>query len=227
MVQRRPRSSVRNYLDEFRKSDRRKTNLLNLAGGELRRDIKAKNSIIITWQISFDYIRESKPSAAELLSLMSFCDRQGIPESLLRCKSDDRNGNSEKNQPEAEYYMAGNLLNDSIAEVESNDSGNDSDSDVIEQLSNYSDNDNFETDIMTLRNFSFITANKDGVTFGMHRLVQLATLEWLRAQDVYEHWRHQFLIRLCTELPGGEYENWSKCQALFPHALSVSTQRPT
>ncbi len=57
-------------------------------------------------------------------------------------------------------------------------------------------------------------------------LVQLATLQWLRAQGVYEQWRYQFLVRLCAELPVGEYENWSKCQALFPHAQSVSTQRP-
>lgn len=98
---------------------------------------------------------------------------------------------------------------------------------MIEQVSNYSANDNFETDVITLRNFSFITADEDEVRFGMHRLVQVATLQWLRAQNVCGPWRHQFLVRLSAELPGGEYENWGKCQALFPHALSVSTQRPT
>ncbi|KAJ3495526.1 hypothetical protein NLG97_g3331 [Lecanicillium saksenae] len=228
VVQRRPRYSVQNYLDEFRKSDRRKTNLLSLVGGELRRDIEAKNSIIITWQISFDYIRESKPSAAGLLSLMSFCDRQGIPESLLRGQIDDPTDNSQQKHADTEYHIgAGIGLNDSAAEVESNDSGNDSDSDAAERQSNYSENDGFEDDIITLQNFSFITANEDGVTFEMHRLVQLATLEWLKAQDIYGHWRHQFLVRLRAEFPGGEYENWSKCEALFPHALSVSAQRPS
>ena len=70
--QRAPRCSVRQYLEEFQKSDRKKTSLLNYEGGQLRRDREAKNSIIITWQISFDYIRQTRLSAADLLSLMSF-----------------------------------------------------------------------------------------------------------------------------------------------------------
>jgi hypothetical protein len=77
--QRAPRYSVQQYLEEFRKSDRKKTSLLNHEGGQLRRDREANNSIIITWQISFDYILQTRPSAADLLSLMSFFDRQGIP----------------------------------------------------------------------------------------------------------------------------------------------------
>ncbi|PVH91245.1 hypothetical protein DM02DRAFT_546198, partial [Periconia macrospinosa] len=40
-----------------------------------------------TWQISFEHIRETRPSAAGLLSLMSFFDRQGIPEELLRARA--------------------------------------------------------------------------------------------------------------------------------------------
>jgi hypothetical protein len=86
-----PESSIHQYLDAFRKSDRMKAGLLNYEGGRLRRDPEAKNAILITWQISFDHIRRTKPSAANMLSLMSFCDRQGIPKSLLR----DRNSAKE------------------------------------------------------------------------------------------------------------------------------------
>jgi hypothetical protein len=39
--------------------------------------------------------------------------------------------------------------------------------------------------------------------------------------------RHKFLIRLCKELPVGEYEKWAKCEAVFPHAQWVSAQRPS
>ena len=85
------RCSVRQYLEEFRKSDRKKTSLLNYEEGQLRRDWEAKNSIIITWQISFDYILQTRQSAAELLSLMSFFDRQGIPEALLRNRTEQGN----------------------------------------------------------------------------------------------------------------------------------------
>jgi hypothetical protein len=72
--QRAPRCSVRQYLGEFKKSDRKRTSLLNHDEGRLRRDWEAKNSIIITWQISFDHIHQTRPSAADLLSLMSFFD---------------------------------------------------------------------------------------------------------------------------------------------------------
>ncbi|KAK0113068.1 hypothetical protein ONS95_014774 [Cadophora gregata] len=73
--QRAPRCSVSEYLDQFRKSDREKTSLLDNQAGHLRRDREAANSIIITWHISFEHIRQSKPSAADLLSLMSLFDR--------------------------------------------------------------------------------------------------------------------------------------------------------
>jgi len=89
--QRAPRYSVQEYLQNFRKSDRKKISLLDYEGGQFRRDWEAKNSIIITWQISFDYIREIRLLAADLLSLMSFFDRQGIPEALLRSRDEQRN----------------------------------------------------------------------------------------------------------------------------------------
>jgi tetratricopeptide (TPR) repeat protein len=72
--ERAPRCSVQQYLKEYQQSDSRKTSLLDEA---------ASHSILIAWQISFDYIRRERPSAANLLSLMCFFDRQGIHEALL------------------------------------------------------------------------------------------------------------------------------------------------
>ena len=83
IVQMSPRTTVASYLGDFRKSDRNQENLLNRDAGDLRRDCNASNSIITTWQISFDYIRGKRPSATRLLSLMSNFDRQGIPEFLI------------------------------------------------------------------------------------------------------------------------------------------------
>jgi tetratricopeptide (TPR) repeat protein len=85
--ERAPRCSVQQYLEEYRQSDSRKTSLLNREAGHLRRDAAASNSVLITWQISFDHIRSTRQSAAGLLSLMSFFDRQGIQEALLRRQS--------------------------------------------------------------------------------------------------------------------------------------------
>ncbi|KAF2022632.1 hypothetical protein EK21DRAFT_11443, partial [Setomelanomma holmii] len=89
--ERAPRCSVRQYVEEYRQSDSRKTSLLNREAGQLRRDEAASNSVLITWQISFDHIRNTRESAADLLSLMSFFDRQGIQEALLRRPSSTAN----------------------------------------------------------------------------------------------------------------------------------------
>jgi tetratricopeptide (TPR) repeat protein len=83
IVQRSPRTSVARYLDDIRRSDRDRARLLKKDVGDSRRDGRASNSIIATWQISFEHIRQEVPAAARLLSLMSLFDRQGIPESLL------------------------------------------------------------------------------------------------------------------------------------------------
>jgi len=93
-----PRYSVLRYLREFQKSDRKATKLLKTEVGHFYRDWEAKNSILVTWQISFDYIRERRPSAVELLSLMSFFDRQGIPEKLIRNHPEDNSGDGESSE---------------------------------------------------------------------------------------------------------------------------------
>jgi hypothetical protein len=81
--QRAPRATVSRYLQDLRKGDRDRAKLLQMDLGDTRRDGTASNSIIATWQISFEHIRRERPSATRLLSLMSLFNRQGIPESLL------------------------------------------------------------------------------------------------------------------------------------------------
>jgi hypothetical protein len=73
--QRAPRCIVGQYVDKLRKNERSKLSLLNRDEGNLRRDGEAKNSIVLTWEISFEHIRQVRRSAADLLSLMSFFDR--------------------------------------------------------------------------------------------------------------------------------------------------------
>lgn len=81
--QRAPRVTVSTYVTKLREGDTDRAILLDMDVGDVRRDGRASNSIIATWQISFEYIRGLRPSATRLLSLMSFFDRQGIPEDLL------------------------------------------------------------------------------------------------------------------------------------------------
>ncbi|KAI2716294.1 hypothetical protein DTO013E5_9922 [Penicillium roqueforti] len=188
-----PRCSVSQYLRDFRKNDLKVRRLLEMEASHLyRRDWEASNSILVTWQISFDYIQRTKPSAADLLSLMSFFDRQGIPESLLWAR-----GETNRNPD------TGSKLSD-----DSSDDGEISVSDI--------DSD-FEDDITILSAYSFITVGEDTTIFTMHRLVQLIMRMWLESHRQVEQWKEKFIGSLCQEFPTGEYENWEKCRLLFPH----------
>ena len=224
--QRAPRYSVQRYLEDFRKSDRKRTSLLNYEGGQLRRDWEAQNSIIITWQISFEHIRETRASAADLLSLMSFFDRQGIPEALVRKraasnydhreedpKRKDKTGEEERQEGEGEGEG-----DEEKEEDEEEEEDNDS-------VSGCSEDDGFEDDVQTLRNYLFLSVGADR-TFEMHALVQLATRKWLEANRQLEQWKQCYIKNLSAEFPTGGHENWTYCQTLFPHAKSAVIQRP-
>ncbi|EED12700.1 kinesin, putative [Talaromyces stipitatus ATCC 10500] len=188
--------SVRQYLNEFQKNDRKKIRLLDHKDGQFRRDWEAKNSVLMTWQISFDSIRQNRQSAADLLSLMSFFDRQGIPKSLLRDHGRQRN-----------------------TELNESDDADDSQSES-------SIVDEFQDDILILRRYSLISINVDRTTFNMHSLVQLATRRWLEVNGELEKWKGQYVQNLNAQFPMGEYENWAQCQVLFPHVKSAALQRP-
>ncbi|MCJ1467445.1 hypothetical protein MMC07_006070 [Pseudocyphellaria aurata] len=183
--QRAPRITVCKYLDIFRKSDTNQTNLLNTDTGDLRRDSSASNSIITTWQISFEHIRDRRPSAARLLSLMSFFDRQGIPESLLHRYDDE---------------------------------ADDSDID-FDNISNMS----FEDDLSILKSYSLVRVNLNGDQFELHRLVQFSTRKWLELNCELEKWTEKYIEIIWIAFPTVNYENWTTCQMLFPHAEAVLT----
>ncbi|RAQ98612.1 TPR-like protein [Stemphylium lycopersici] len=203
--QRAPQYPVAKYLDEYRKSERKRSSLLSYDSGPLHRDWEAKNSIIVTWQISFEYIQRTRSSAADLLSLMSFFDRQGIPEDLLRPRT---------GRQEAQTKQTGRVKSDG-----------DSDSEDDASQSSAGD-DQFEGDIVALRNFCFVSVDTSGTSFEMHALVQLATRQWLQGNSKLERWKQQFVSNLCAAFPTGEYQNWAECRALYAHAKAAEGQKP-
>ncbi|KAH7389980.1 P-loop containing nucleoside triphosphate hydrolase protein [Pyrenochaeta sp. MPI-SDFR-AT-0127] len=199
ILQRAPRCSVAQYLKDFKKSERKRSSLLTHEDSQLRRDWEAKNSILITWQISIEYIQQTRPSAADLLSLMSFFDRQGIPEALLHRRTAQGTDRQDQAEPE--------------------DKDSNSEEDIASQSS--AADDDFERDIVVLRNFYLISIETSGTGFEMHALVQLATRKWLAANGTDERWRQQFVSNLNAEFPTGQYENWPICQALFAHVKAA------
>ncbi|KAJ5564862.1 hypothetical protein N7513_001104 [Penicillium frequentans] len=206
-----PRCSVSQYLEKLRHSDRQATNLLTHEGIHMGRDWEAKNSILLTWQISFDHIRRVRRSAADLLSLMSFFDWQGIPEDLLR------------NQYTAKNHEV----------LDSSGDANKASGEDTESSSEYDLDETFESDITTLRDYSFITASEHysmssehGMVFTMHRLVQLTARTWLKTYGQDEEWKERFIDSLYAEFPTGQYEHRERCRTLFPHVKSAMSHRP-
>ena len=164
--QRASRITVAEYLNDFYRSDSSQANLLNRDAGDLRRDNSVSNSIFITWKMLFDQIRKERPSAARLLSLMSFFDRQGIPEFLLRKDSDDEDDST---------YIRRIIMSEL-------DNGNPY-QDTVNMNRNLRNNRNqeFEDDISTLVSYSLITTAAVGNMFEMHRLVQISIIRWLES----------------------------------------------
>lgn len=79
-INRTPRMSIKTYMENVEYDEAR---LMDNNVVDIRRDAQASNSVMATWQTSFNYIHDRSLSAARLLSLMSLFDRQGIPRSLI------------------------------------------------------------------------------------------------------------------------------------------------
>ncbi|KAF2718075.1 HET-domain-containing protein [Polychaeton citri CBS 116435] len=84
----------------------------------------------------------------------------------------------------------------------------------------------FEDDIVTLRNFSFVSSTIDPQSWEMHRLVQDATQAWLADRGRFDEVFSRFIHHLSKLFPSGEFENRPLCRMLFPHAMSAAEQKP-
>lgn len=83
------RLSVPKYLAIYRRSSEDRAALLNKNKEDLRRDRGVPNAVITSWELSFHQIRENWPNSADLLSLMSYFNRQAIPQFLIRGDVDE------------------------------------------------------------------------------------------------------------------------------------------
>jgi len=80
--------TVADYLKALQASDSDEIDMLNEDFPDPRRGIDRPSSVMRTWKVSFNLIRNHKPRAAEMFSLAAVLDRQGIPKFLLRRDSD-------------------------------------------------------------------------------------------------------------------------------------------
>ncbi|KAK1573934.1 P-loop containing nucleoside triphosphate hydrolase protein [Colletotrichum navitas] len=237
ILRRAPRMSPSTYLADFRKSEKKKASLLHRNMGDLRRDPSASNSIVTTWQMTFDSIRQERQSAADLLAFLSFFNPQGIPEWILlsyhRSKGDisktetiinndslrsrdDREVDSRYGSEADSDHDSKSVRNDSSEDDSSEDDSSEDDSEV----------DEFEDDLNMLREFSLVTTTTQEGVFEMHPLVRLCTQIWLSTTENVRKWRRIFLHVMSREYPTGAFETWARCQELSFHIQSVVNDKP-
>ena len=202
--------SMRQILDELQQSDKSKIDLLDFDAGDRRRDRPAKDSTRRTWEVSFRHLRQTRPAACDLLSLMSFFDREAIPAFLLRNRRYLQHATVEGQHEEAD----GRCVDTPGAQSAS---GNTSGLTVIRE---------FDSDMRTLQDYLFVLPTANSSVFAMHRLVQLAMWKWLEDQGQLEWWKELFIENLNAAFPP-THQNWEMCESLFPHARAVVGLRPS
>lgn len=79
----RRRISINTYIERFQEGDKKRTSLLKHDGGDIRRHQNMSNSVVATWQVTFDQILVESPAAANLLSLLSCFRPHNIPHHML------------------------------------------------------------------------------------------------------------------------------------------------
>ncbi|KAJ5604792.1 hypothetical protein N7510_009946 [Penicillium lagena] len=224
IANRSPRCSVAQYLEEFRNSDQA-MRLLNYEAKLVNRDWEAKNSILVTWQISFDHLRRAKESAADLLSLMSLFDPQGIPECILQSTQKTQDHQSRLYRM---YRVILSVGRDGYRRSHSGRLKGVIGSPYSNRATAYTEptEDTFDEDIEILRHYSFVLMEQGPKVFQIHRLVQLATLRWLRIQGRIEFWKEIFTGKILQAFPTNHYDDWENCKSLFPHVKSALSQPP-
>ena len=164
-------TTISQYLDSLCADEAEVKELLGEEMYDLRRDQDIQASVLRTWKLSFDIIKNQKPRAIEILSLMAVLDPQGIPKFLLQKPSESAVG--------------------------------------------------FTLAVGVLQAFSLITAERGGVAFGLHRLVQLSIQAWLEHEGCLMQSRSEVLDLLVKQFPEGTFEQWGTCEVLYPHVQAI------
>ncbi|KAK1998319.1 TPR-like protein [Colletotrichum falcatum] len=227
ILRRAPRMSPSTYLADFRKSEKKKASLLNRNMGDLRRDPSASNSIVTTWQITFDYVRQERQSAADLLAFLSYCNPQGIPEWILESyHRSKRCADKTKTivDDDSRWLLGDMRVGGAYGSEADNDHGSEDDNGYSTE--DDSDLDKLEDDLSMLREFSLVTVTTQKGMVEMHPLVRFCTQIWLSTTEHERKWRRTFLHVMSRLYPVANFENWARCQELDPHTQSVVNDKP-
>lgn len=208
-----PRCSIAEYVGKLTDSATASSSVFDVEQGEMARDREARNSIMATLLVSLDHVLHTRKSSAELLSLMSFFDRQAIPEGLLRTPAEAKS---------IGLVYATHISNFVSAIFKWLRVSSPTKTNSLDPLELVFDTKSHEDDITLLIDYSFISVKLDKNTFEMHRLVQFAVQHWLQDQRGQSRRLQSHFIQIMLEaFPEHKdiHEKGTVCQALLPHAM--------
>ncbi|KAK1594804.1 uncharacterized protein LY79DRAFT_578398 [Colletotrichum navitas] len=185
------------------KEGKKRWKILKKSEHDRYRRREAPNSILETWTISMDHLKQENLLAYKLLLTLVYVHNQNIPEALVRAVAKAGNDAREKSM-------------NSSNSVTGSESGSDDDSDALTNA------------VVRLREFSFLTMRKHqsvGPTYEMHKLVQDAARysmsQELRKQEA-AHFSKTALILLSDLFPLHSWKGWEQTELWLPYALQSS-----
>jgi tetratricopeptide (TPR) repeat protein len=211
-----PRMTVAQAIEMLNHPEEDVTRLLEGSVHESSRDLRRTNSVVKSWHLSFQYVRENNPSASRLLSLMSLFDRQGIPEALLTGQyGEEATAVLASAPPRLSWWrrLRRRRLRKHKRKTERKASAK-----GLEK--------SFDDDWRVLNNLMLIKTNLDGQHFNMHRLIQWTTTRWLEINGELKAWTKKYVSIMRTSFPKPNHDNWKLCLYLFPHAQHTAKYRP-
>ncbi|KAH8587674.1 hypothetical protein B0O99DRAFT_694230 [Bisporella sp. PMI_857] len=165
------------------------------------------------------YINENKIQIAEYLSLLADQEEQVI-ELLSEDFEDDRRYHNVKNPVATTWLISFEqirhhdlLAADYLSFIACIDS-----KDIPQSLLPAGQSRKRETDaIGTLKAYSFIIKRSADQFFDLHRLVHLATRNWLRQQNLIANWTERAILRMNEVFPDNDHKNRTLWRTYFPH----------
>lgn len=79
----------------------------------------------------------------------------------------------------------------------------------------------FEEAIGMLLEYSLCVSENDGISYAVHRLVQISTRSWLEMNKKLAVWQERALDVMGKIFPSGAFETWDECKTLLPHARKL------
>ncbi|GKT52934.1 phosphorylase superfamily protein [Colletotrichum tofieldiae] len=198
---------IKEYLSRL-KDGKKRWGLLKRTGFDRHRREGISNSILETWNITIEHLKEEDEAAVRILYILAYVDNRNIPAEIIKAAA------------AAEIcsisgYIRSGSREHACADDESAEDTDESD-DVTEEA------------VTRLREFSFLhrTTAPDGEPmYNMHQLVQEATLYSHSVEKNVEKtacYSTMALRILNTLFPESKRENWEECEKYVRHVLRAS-----